>query len=190
MDTLKFDDYGDLVDRIVDEYDYFNKKSTDYNSVSVLAKYEDARKVIWHLITEYRYSINSIQIADPMVNRYDDEYIISLFDDEIWCEPALRDTGYIYTEEDACFVFSDCNSALLSKIHSKVTYEVSVEDTVGCDDCEECPCSSYEKYKINGHSVSKEEYEKKASEYEDRVREHMDNLLDDYNEYIDEIIRW
>lgn len=180
METLKFTDYDDFVDRVVDEYDYIKRIDSNYNAVTVLAKYEDAKEILWYLIMNHRYGINSIQIADPIVNGYEDEYSISIMDDEIWCEPAKRDTGYLYTMDDSCFVLGDCNSALLSKIHSTHVYEVDMQGDVECDDCAECSCCDRKEiFKVNGKEVAKEEYEKKL--------EHMESVL---NDYLDEMNKW
>jgi hypothetical protein len=136
---LHFENYEDFTCTVSDVY---NKVRSDdeYNSIDVVAKYEDAKEIIRELIG-MGYGIAFInELADPEWDGYDDAFVISLLDDEIWCEPVKRKDGYIFVEADVVYVFDDCNSKIIPKIESDEVYEVEVGNYDDCDgDCENCP---------------------------------------------------
>lgn len=138
--TLHFEDYEDFACTVSDVY---NKVRSDdeYNSIDVVAKYEDAKEII-HKLIKIGYGIAFInELADPEWDGYDDSFVISLLDDEIWCEPVKRDDGYIFIEADVVYIFDDCNSKIIPKIEADEVYEVGIGNEYDdCDgDCENCP---------------------------------------------------
>ena len=137
--TLHFEDYEDFACAVSDVYDRV-KSDDEYNSVDVVAKYEDAKEIIRELIG-IGYGIAFIDgFGNPEWDDYDDAFVISLLDDEIWCEPVKRKDGYIFVEADVVYVFDDCNSKIIPKIESDEVYEVEVGNYDDCDgDCENCP---------------------------------------------------
>lgn len=138
--TLHFEDYEDFACAVADTYDRV-KSDDKYNSVDVVAKYEDTKEIIRELV-EMGYGIAFInELADPEYDGYDDAFIISLLDDEIWCEPVKRKNGYIFVEADVVYIFDDCNSKIVPKIESDEIYEVEIGNEYDdCDgDCENCP---------------------------------------------------
>lgn len=166
--NINFEDYEDFACAVADTYDRV-KSDDKYNSVDVVAKYEDAKEIIRELV-EIGYGIAFInELANPEWNGYDDAFIISLLDDEIWCEPVKRKNGYIFVEADVVYIFDDCNSKIVPKIESDEIYEVEIGNEYDdCDgDCENCNChdvvtttTSSTSYEVNGKKVTKEEYNK------------------------------
>ena len=148
---------SDVYDRV--------KSNDEYNSVDVIAKYEDAKEIVRKLIG-IGYGITYItELADVEYDGYDDAFVISLLDDEIWCEPVKRDDKYIFVEADVVYIFDDCNSKIIPKIEADEVYEVEIGYKYdNCDgDCENCDCYNVDTtstYKINGRYVDKETYEK------------------------------
>lgn len=139
--TLHFEDYEDFACAVSDAYDRV-KSDDEYNSVDVVAKYEDAKEIIRELVG-IGYGIAFIdKFGDPEWNGYDDAFVISLLDDEIWCEPVKRKDGYIFVEADVVYIFDDCNSKIIPKIESDEIYEVEIGNEYDdCDgDCEDCNC--------------------------------------------------
>lgn len=131
--TLHFEDYEDFACAIADTYDRV-KSDDEYNSVDVVAKYEDAKEIICELVG-IGYGIAFInEFGDPEWDGYDDAFVISLLDDEIWCEPVKRKDEYIFVEADVVYIFDDCNSKIIPKIESDEVYEVEIDDE--CDDCD------------------------------------------------------
>lgn len=138
--TLHFEDYEDFACAVADTYDRV-KSDDKYNSVDIVAKYEDTKEIIRELVG-MGYGIAFInELADPEYDGYDDVFIISLLDDEIWCEPVKRKNGYIFVEADVVYIFDDCNSKIVPKIESDEIYEVEIGNEYDdCDgDCENCP---------------------------------------------------
>lgn len=136
--TLHFEDYEDFACVVSNTYDRI-KSDDKYNSIDVVAKYEDAKEIIRELIG-IGYGIAFIdKFGNP--EWYDDAFVISLLDDEIWCEPVKRDNGYIFIEADVVYIFDDCNSKIIPKIEADEVYEVGIGNEYDdCDgDCENCP---------------------------------------------------
>ena len=138
--TLHFEDYEDFACAVSDTYDRI-KSDDKYNSIDAVAKYEDAKEIIRELIG-IGYGIAFIdKFGNPEWDGYDDAFVISLLDDEIWCEPVKRDDGYIFIEADVVYIFDDCNSKIIPKIEADEVYEVGIgneyDDCEG--DCEDCP---------------------------------------------------
>lgn len=165
--TLHFEDYEDFAYDVSDVYERV-KSDDEYNSVDVVAKYEDAKEIIRELV-EIGYGIAFINdFGDPKWDDYDDAFVISLYDDEIWCEPVKRKDGYIFVEADVVYIFDDCNSKIIPKIESDEVYEVEIGNEYDeCDsDCDNCNChdmattTSSTSYEVNGKEVTKEEYDK------------------------------
>ena len=138
--TLHFEDYEDFACVVSNTYDRI-KSDDKYNSIDVVAKYEDAKEIIRELIG-IGYGIAFIdKFGNPEWDGYDDALVISLLDDEIWCEPVKRDNGYIFIEADVVYIFDDCNSKIIPKIEADEVYEVGIGNEYDdCDgDCENCP---------------------------------------------------
>lgn len=138
--TLHFENYEDFACAVSDTYDRV-KSDDEYNSVDIVAKYEDVKEIIRELVG-IGYGIAFIdKFGNPEWDGYDDSFIISLLDDEIWCEPVKRDDGYIFIEADVVYIFDDCNSKIIPKIESDEVYEVGIGNYDDCDgDCENCNC--------------------------------------------------
>ena len=163
MERLHFEDYEDFACDV--SYVYDRVKSYDeYNSVDVVAKYEDAKEIIRELIG-IGYGIAFInELADPEWDGYDDAFVVSLLDDEIWCEPVKLKDGYIFVEADVVYIFDDCNSKIIQKIEADDVYEVEIGNEYdNCDDG--CENSEEEGFTVNGRPVSKEEFDNYVSQF-------------------------
>ena len=161
--TLHFEDYEDFACAVSDVYDRV-KSDDEYNSVDVVAKYEDAKEIIRELIG-IGYGIAFInELADPEWDGYDDAFVVSLLDDEIWCEPVKLKDDYIFVEADVVYIFDDCNSKIIPKIEADDVYEVEIGNEYdNCDD--DCENSEEEGFTVNGKPVSKEEFDKYVSQF-------------------------
>ena len=161
--TLHFEDYEDFACAVSDVYDRV-KSDDEYNSVDVVAKYEDAKEIIRELIG-IGYGIAFInELADPEWDGYDDAFVVSLLDDEIWCEPVKLKDDYIFVEADVVYIFDDCNSKIIPKIEADDVYEVEIGNEYdNCDD--DCENSEEEGFTVNGKPVSKEEFDNYVSQF-------------------------
>ena len=136
--TLHFDNYMDMVLAVSDMYEEVTNKD-ELNSVCVIAKYEEAREILSTLISSMGYGIACIDISDVLANNYADEYVISLFENKVWCEPAKRGNVYLTLECDYVYLLDDCNSKIIPKIESDEVYEVEIGNYDDCNgDCENC----------------------------------------------------
>lgn len=128
----------DMVLAVSDMYEEVTNKD-ELNSVCVIAKYEEAREILSTLISSMGYGIACIDISDVLANNYADEYVISLFENKVWCEPAKRGNVYLTLECDYVYLLDDCNSKIIPKIESDEVYEVEIGNYDDCNgDCENC----------------------------------------------------
>lgn len=190
--TLHFEDYEYFACAVSDVYDRV-KSNDEYNSVDVVAKYENAKEIIRELVG-IGYGIASINgFGDPEWDGYDDAFVISLLDDEIWCEPVKRENGYIFVEADVVYIFDDCNSKIIPKIEADEIYEVEIGDfDYDCENCEyhDVDTTSSATYKVNGKEVSEKEYYDKLANVEAKFQKHMGIVLNDYSDFINEMKNW
>ena len=160
MKNLYFDDFEDFACTVADTYD--SLKGEDYEDVAIIAKYEEARQIIKELAC-IGYDLHSIDIDDEF-DGYNAEYIITLYDNEIFCEPMLRENEYITDDSPVMYILDNCSSKVIPYCKGKTVYEVSVgkdDDECDCDDCDECEKG----FTINGKPVSKEEFDNYVSQF-------------------------
>ena len=200
MKNLYFEDFEDLACDIADTYDALDGE--DFEDVAIIAKYEEARQIIKELLC-LGYDIHSLEIHDYLWENYDAEFIISLYDNKLWCEPMLRENGYIDEDAPVIYVLDNCSSKVIPYCKGKTVYEVSVgideDDDCECDECE-CACknddkpaatsSSKESFFINGKSVDKSEFDKKYEEFEEKYLDNIRDMLLNYCEFMDEVNEW
>ena len=213
MKNLYFDDFEDFSCVIADTYDALDYDEED---VAIIAKYEEARQIIKELLC-LGYDLHSIDIDDEF-DGYNAEYIITLYDNEIFCEPMLREKGYITDDSPVIYVLDNCSSKVIPYCKGKNVFEVTVgEDDCDCDECEEYTVngepatkeefdayvSQFKKdekqvattnekstYKVNGREVSKEEFDKKYEEFEEMYLDNVRDMLLGYCEIMDEVNDW
>ena len=160
MKNLYFDDFEELACDITDTYDSLDGE--DFEDVAIIAKYEEARQIIKELLY-LGYDIHSVEIHDDLWENYDAEYVISLYDNSIWCAPMLREHGYIEESAPVIYVLDNCSSKVIPYCKGKNVYEVTVgDDECGCDECDEC---EEEGFTINGKPATKEEFDKYVSQF-------------------------
>lgn len=135
MTERTYDDICELCEDIVDTY--CSSVDPDNTNVFVIAKYEEAKRIITELCS-MDLVLTSCILYDPDFEGYEDEYIIDIYEDEVWCKPAKRDGKYIYTDSYATYVLDNCNSKLLSEIDTEYLYDVHIEDEDDFDFCDGC----------------------------------------------------
>ena len=216
MKNIYFDDFEDLACDIADTYDSLDGE--DFEDVAIIAKYEEARHIIKELLC-LGYDIHSLEIHDDLWENYDAEYVISLYDNSIWCEPMLRENGYIDEDAPVIYVLDNCSSKVIPYCKGKIVYEVTVgidEDECDCDECdkdftvngkpvtkeefdkyvsqfrhdEKPTTTSKSTYKINGKECSKEEFDKKYEKFEEMYLDNIRDMLLSYCEFMDEVNEW
>lgn len=151
MTERTYDDIYELCEDVVDTYCSY----TEDSDVCVIAKYEEAKRIISELCS-MDFTLTSCVLHDPDFDGYDDEYIIDIFSDEVWCEPAKRDGEYIYSKSLVTYLLDNCNSKILSKIETTHTYEVHLYDEDDEDmeyDCDGCIfCNEYDDCDVDENS--------------------------------------
>ena len=68
------------------------------------------------------------------------EYLISLNNDGIWCEPMKLDGKYLTDESTITYILDNCSSKVIPYCKGKLVYEVSVGADENDCDCSECDC--------------------------------------------------
>ena len=153
MKNLYFDDFEDFSCTVADTYDALDYDEED---VAIIAKYEEARQIVKELAC-IGYDLHSIDIDDEF-DGYNAEYIITLYDNEIFCEPMLRENGYLTDDSPVMYILDNCSSKVIPYCKGKNVFEV----TVGEDDCD---CDECEGYTVNGEPVTKEEFDSYVSQF-------------------------
>ena len=198
MQNVYFEDFEDLTCDIADKFDAI-RELEEYNDVAIIAKYEEARQIIKGLLC-IGYDLHSIDLHDEMWENYDAEYVVSLTnicgENEIWCEPMLRNSGYLTEEAPVIYVLDNCSSKVIPYCKGKVVFEVAVgEEECDCEEC--CGCkeetnlsSAISKYFENGKEITKEEFDKKYAEFENKYMNNIRYMLLNYCEFMDEMNEW
>lgn len=151
MKKLYFNNYEDFSYNIADKYEFI--KYDEYNDVAIIAKYEEARRIIKKLLF-IGYDLHNVEMHNDEWDGYDSEYIVSLCDNEIWCEPMKRENGYITDDSPVIYVLDNCSSKVIPYCKGKNVFEVSIGDDFddeydcgGCDIDECIGCKEYDNSK-------------------------------------------
>ena len=166
MKQLSFKGYEEFVSSVVN---VLKKSYEDFFTVGVVAKYNEAQEVLREALC-MGYDIAHINIEYEELDGYDAEFIVSLSksDDgiKVWCEPMLREDGYLNEESAITYVFDNCSSTVLKHIEG-VMVEISIEEEAECQCCHEC-----DRTVSNSDSSDKEKMKKlrdKADEFSEWV---------------------
>lgn len=142
MNRMEFEEYEDLARHLDDTYEVITEFDED-NDISIIATYWDATSIIEELI-DLGYSLHTVDLHHPDIKGYADEFIISIIDYQVWCEPLKRGDRYVDVQSTCIYVMDDCSSKVIPHCRSKYIREVSVADINECDcddeECSECCC--------------------------------------------------
>lgn len=196
MENLYFDDFEDLACDIADKFDIVKD---DFGDVSIIAKYEEAKEIVAELSC-IGCSLESIRMSRPEWDNYNDEYLISLNNDGIWCEQMKLDGRYLTDESTIIYILDNCLSKVIPYCKGDTVFEVTVgEEDYDCD-CDECECdcckdeklatTTKSEYFINGKSVDKSEFDKKYEEFEEKYLDNIRDMMLNYCEFMDEVNEW
>lgn len=186
MDKLYVKDMSELADKVCDAYTEVIKDEDSTEDVDVVADYYDTCELICRLVERGCGITHITELADPEYDGYDDAFVVSIYENDIWCEPVKRDSGYILLDSDVCFLMDNCNSKIIPHINSEKVYEVCV----GEEPKELDFIDSDEKYTVNGKPVSKREYEEALADIDKKFQKHMEAVLKDYGDFITEMSNW
>lgn len=127
--------------------------------VSAVCHYEVASALLSEII-QSEIPIGQIDIRDYDLSGYDKEYIVTIMDGNVYCNPAYgmkkdgytRD-GYLGSYADVAYIHQDCNSKLLKDFECDKMYEFVIEELDDVDDKYECygDCSNLEDDDIVTH---------------------------------------
>lgn len=144
MKIVNLTNYTDFANKL---YKQFVDLNDEYDSVSVIALYNEAKQVIAACIKN-GLDLVSINIDTTECGEYNREYIITIDDMGIWCEPFKRNNKYIHAESDIIYIFDNCNSKVIKHCNSDVVYEVCT------DDCKEENIDKVNEYMLCDNTVS------------------------------------
>ena len=143
MKRIIFEDVRELSGKMLHDALNFS------DCVSAVCHYEIATALLSELI-QSEISIGQINISDYDWNGYEKEYVITIMDGNVYCNPAYemkkdgytRD-GYLGSYADVAYIHQDCNSKLLKDFECDKMYEFAVEEFDDVDDnCTCCGCYS------------------------------------------------
>lgn len=175
MDTLHYDCINECADNIFHIYNELTIYD-DLANINIIAKYNEAKKFVERFI-RLGFDIVSIsELSEADINGYNDEYVIALDRDGLWCTPAKYEDKYLYVKADVVYILDNCCSKVIPNIESRISFEVEINDdcedneeySYECDgNCANCYCNDnndddfdYEEYSINGKKITEEDYKK------------------------------
>lgn len=150
MHTLKCKSIEELVEVVVETYELLH--DCDRN-VSFVAKYDHAKEILRELVF-YDYDLKFVELADPEWDNYEDEYVISIVCDEIFCEKLKLDGRYCMLSPKFVFFDESANSKCVKYFESDMKYEFEIteEESSGDSDrmidrhdCDNYDCDSRSK---------------------------------------------
>lgn len=148
MKNINFKNREDFIYDVSDRFDELYDLDK-HNDIAIIAKYEDARRII-KLLLCIGYDLNSIDIHDDLYNGYTDEYIISIANIdgsiEIWCEPMKRGNEYITDESSLIYIMDNCSSKVIPYCKGDAVYEVSIGEERKCNCVGDNNCLSDSEY--------------------------------------------
>lgn len=113
--------------------------------ISFIAKFDIASVILKELLAyDDKLMPCIIEIGEPSWDGYDREYIVSVFDGDIFCEKFVCDGSYLTPNDGVTFILPDCDDKCVSYLHNKefedrifvdITDLVDENDVVECDDC-------------------------------------------------------
>jgi len=158
MERLEFENYEEFAYEIVNKFDLLED---EFGDISIIAKYDEAKEIIRELLC-FGYDLCNISFEMPDWDGYNNEYILGLSPEGLWCEKFKRDTGYFTDESNVIYIMDNCSSKVIPYCKSKKTYEVSVGES---DDFEDKESEIKNTYTINGKSVDKETFDEYVSKF-------------------------
>lgn len=133
-------EYGDIEEFVLDIIDTSSETLDADDTIYIAAKYEKAKVILSELV-RFGYEIEMAELEPADFSGYDDEYMISLFEDEVWCCKAKNNNGYSYFDGSIFYVLDDCNSKLLSYCRFPIKFEVGIKDVDNDIRCNgDCAC--------------------------------------------------
>ena len=181
------DNYDELVEMILDDYDALNKR-VEYPEITIVASnYEEAKKIVKYLVFN-DLDIVSADIHSPKFSGYDKEYYVMINWEGVFVQPAIynKALGYIKDASDYCYISNDANSSILKSIEYKKCFAFEIKDDkeVKC----ECACSNDNytncdgstKVEVNG----KEVFGKEAEEVIEKTTRDINKMIDAYREHM------
>lgn len=181
IERLEYEDYEEFACDIADKY---NSLEDEFDAVSIIAKYNEAKEIIKELLC-LGYDIASIDIHREEFEEYWDEYRIALNQDGIWCEKFKRDIGYFNDDTPICFVMDNCSSAVFKYIDSEEIYEAAVGEDNNDEDFDSKEVKH--NYMVNGKSVDKETFNKYVSKFAPNLVSHENDDVSETLEIIKDI---
>lgn len=146
MNTLKFITVEDFCDFVTDALCEITDEEL-LNDVTIVAKYEEMKEIFSELI-RCGYECTSVDAFHPPdFEGYNDEYLLLIYNNELWLALARDDAGTYYDNSDASkvFILDNCSSKVISTVNPDNAFEVNIEEleendeeSMCCDCCKKC----------------------------------------------------
>ena len=128
MERIVFEDIHELSGKMLHDALNFS------DCVSAVCHYEIATALLSELI-QSEISIGQINISDYAWNGYDKEYVITIMDGNVYCNPAFgTHDEYLESYADIAYIHQECNSKFLKYLECDKVYEFAVGELDDIDD--------------------------------------------------------
>lgn len=166
MKRFEFENYEEFSYEIKEKFNSMEENEySEYDDISIVAKYYEAKEIIRSLLN-LGFDLCNIIFELPDWDGYDDEYIVSLSSEGIWCEKFKREDGYFTNDTYITYVMDNCSSVVFKYTDSEEIYEVCV-----CDDSADENLNNDEEnetgnsYTVNSKSVDREIFNEYVSQF-------------------------
>ena len=159
---LSFKNVEDFVDHIVERIE-----TDDGLFLTVIGKFEEIKDVFREIMAFDNVYFENIQIESPLMDDYEDEFVLSLWASEhyieLGCEKLKIDGEYTNPCGDETYLFDNCSSKIISLCEDSQLYFVNIDGD--CDCVEDCPCKcdcekpaedTWELYYLIGDEITEE----------------------------------
>lgn len=130
-----FFDIEDMIEEIV-ESEYFD-------DFYIVGRHESIKEVLKELFIGTELIPHYIEFSNPIWDGYDKEFLITHIDEDLYCEKAKTEKGYLEFDTKVIFLLPDCSEECVEAIKNKnpdsVIFKVDflIGDSDDDDECED-----------------------------------------------------
>lgn len=117
--------FADIVDKT------YRKFEDPLSIVSVVCKYNAAVELL-KIMCSCGYTPSFVELSDAEWDGYDDEFILSLYDNDVTVEKLKHGDIYYSAVADTIFVMDDCSSRVVPKCESENIIFISIDNNKCC----------------------------------------------------------
>ena len=149
--------------------------------VAIIGKFNEIKNALLSVLHYSEVDFGCIDISSPSMNGYEDEYCLSLWNDDgklqVGVEPLKLDGKYVDPCADIVYLIDGASSRITALCSESDLHFVKYEE---CDEAQDGRLTHHDgsneltsasSYSIDGNPVTKEEFDKKCAEIDKGISE-------------------